>query len=91
MADAHPFVHQPFFKAKHLSIIYHMIRRGKFSPLPSIYSKELQALLRRMMARDPAERPSCAEILQEEFLRCELDGAQACYQSALVTSCTAEL
>jgi serine/threonine protein kinase len=56
-------------QAKHLSIIYHMIRRGKFSPLPSIYSKDLQGLQHRMMARDPADRPSCAEILQEEFLR----------------------
>lgn len=56
-------------QAKHISIIYHLIRRGKTSPLPSIYSKELQALQRRMMAHDPAERPSCADLLQEEFLR----------------------
>lgn len=56
-------------QAKHISIIYHLIRRGKLSPLPAMYSKELQALLRRMMARDPAERPSCAELMQDDLLR----------------------
>lgn len=56
-------------QAKQISIIYHLIRRGKTSPLPSMYSKELQALQRRMMAKDPAERPSCADLMQEDILK----------------------
>lgn len=56
-------------QAKQISIIYHLIRRGKTSPLPSVYSRELQALVARMMARDPCDRPSCAELLQEDILK----------------------
>lgn len=56
-------------QAKQTSIIYHLIRRGKTSPLPSVYSRKLQALVQRMMARDPCDRPSCAELLQEDILK----------------------
>ena len=58
-----------YLQAKQISIIYHLIRRGKTSPLPAVYSKELQALQRRMMAQDPLQRPSCAELMQDELLR----------------------
>jgi serine/threonine protein kinase len=62
----HTYAHA---QAKQVSIIYHLIRRGKTSPLPSVYSRELQSLMSRMMARDPCERPSCAELLQEDILK----------------------
>jgi serine/threonine protein kinase len=56
-------------QGKHLSAIYQLIKRGKTSALPSCYSRELQGLVARMLSRDPNERPSTQELLQDELLR----------------------
>lgn len=56
-------------QADRIPLVYRLIRRGRLPPLPSTYSPELKSLLQRLMAKDPNDRPSSAELLQEDFLR----------------------
>ncbi len=39
------------------------IREGKLKPLPSIYKKELNRVIRWCLSKDPRDRPSIEDLL----------------------------
>ena len=46
------------------------------APIPSTYSWPLQELISKLMAKDPAQRPSAPEILQMPYVRERLQAAE---------------
>lgn len=61
---------RPAFAGDRVPVVYRLIRRGRVPPLPGGYSPQLAALYTRLMAVDPHARPSSADLLQDELLRC---------------------
>ena len=43
--------------------------RGRYAPLPSRYSRPLRKLVDSMLAVNPSERPSFAQILRMPFIK----------------------
>ena len=46
------------------------------APIPTSYSPSLQELISKLMAKDPAQRPSAPEILQMPYVRERLQAAE---------------
>ena len=57
------------FEADSLPALAMRIVRVEYSPAPESYSAELRSLLGAMLQRDPAARPSCAQIASSPFVR----------------------
>jgi len=54
---------RPPFEAQSMEGLARNIMKGKFSPIPPGYSKDLQAVVARMLVVDPERRSSIEEIL----------------------------
>ena len=59
---------QPFSADNLLGLVFKIVQ-DQPDPIPSIYSSQLQALVTSMMQKNPALRPSAAEILQMPYVR----------------------
>jgi serine/threonine protein kinase len=57
------------FDATNLNALLMAIMRGKYQPVPTTYSKDLRALLGRMLTKAPAKRPSADQILGLKFIK----------------------
>ncbi|KAL0213055.1 hypothetical protein RCL1_006681 [Eukaryota sp. TZLM3-RCL] len=57
------------FDAENMNNLIFKIIRGKYPPPPSHYSIELVNLIRQMLSKDPALRPSVNQILRLPFIR----------------------
>ena len=55
---------KPPFDASSLHFLALKIVRGVFPQIPSVFSREIRALIGRMLATDPNKRPSIHKILK---------------------------
>ncbi|CAF2601961.1 unnamed protein product [Rotaria sp. Silwood2] len=67
------------FDGKGLMNVIYKVVEGKAPELPKTYSKELNDLLKKMLIKDPKNRPTAAQLLQAPFIvkhrqRTHLDG-----------------
>ncbi len=53
----------PPFRAANMNGLYQKVMRGLYDPIPSIYSKDLQQLVRTCLQVQPTNRPNCDKIL----------------------------
>lgn len=53
----------PPFKANNLSFLALKIVKGSYSPIPSVFSGDLAALISKLLNVDPEKRPSVHEVL----------------------------
>lgn len=57
------------FDASSLNGLASKIMRGRYAPIPSRFSRPLRQLVDKMLAVNPAERPSFAQILRMPFIK----------------------
>lgn len=57
------------FKSKNLMGLVNMIVHEPHEPIPSSYSKNLNDLVNQLLMKDPANRPSCDDLLQTTFMQ----------------------
>lgn len=60
------------FKAANMNALLMNIVRGKFSPIPPTFSKELKQLIQRMLTKDANIRPSINAVLATPIIRSRL-------------------
>ncbi|CAM4939773.1 unnamed protein product [Rotaria socialis] len=60
--------YQHAFDGKGLMNVIYKVVEGKPPELPKSYSKELNDLLKKMLMKDPKNRPSAAQLLQTPFI-----------------------
>jgi len=60
---------KPPFDANSLQYLALKIVNGKYTPIPSHYSKEMKNLVTAMLSRDPAKRPRVHDILQMPIIK----------------------
>ncbi|EGD78009.1 NEK/NEK2 protein kinase [Salpingoeca rosetta] len=58
---------RPPFDASCQASLARRIRKGRFSPLPSRYSAQLNAIVTSMLQQDPRKRPSAEELLEHSY------------------------
>lgn len=54
---------KPPFTAKNHHHLFHMIKQGRFEPIPNIYSHELRGAIEQCLRCDPKERPETSQLL----------------------------
>ena len=59
----------PPFKGKNLSLVYHNIIKGKYTPIPSVYSKDLVNMVTKLLQVNPKDRPSCEDMFRCSVIR----------------------
>lgn len=64
----------PPFRAPNMTGLYHKVLRGLYEPIPSMYSKDLQFMVRNCLQVSPVARPSCNKILATPGLLNHLTG-----------------
>eukprot|EP00736_Rhodelphis_marinus_P003298 Rmarinus@m.14253 len=63
------------FTAQDMTSLMMKIVRGRYSPVSSTYSKNVRELVSDMLAPNPRDRPTVAEVLSRPFLRPIVEGA----------------
>lgn len=64
----------PPFRAPNMNGLYHKVLRGLYEPIPSMYSKDLQFMVRNCLQVSPIARPTCDKILAMPGLLNHLTG-----------------
>ena len=64
----------PPFRAPNMNGLYHKVLRGLYDPIPSMYTKDLQLMVRNCLQVSPIARPSCDKILAMPGLLNHLTG-----------------
>ena len=59
---------QPFQADNLLGLVFKIVQDDP-EPIPDMYSAELRELVKKLMTKNPAERPSTAEILKMDYVR----------------------
>lgn len=59
----------PPFNAQNLHSLGNKIKEGRYTPIPSQYSTELQRMIDMCLQRDPAKRPDTAQLLQMPYVK----------------------
>ena len=49
--------------------LYKRVLKGQYAPIDKTYSINLNKVLRNLLQVDSSKRPSCAQILQTDFIR----------------------
>ncbi|CAF0886112.1 unnamed protein product [Brachionus calyciflorus] len=60
--------YQHAFEGQGLMGVMYKIVEGKIPELPSCYSKDLNSILKKIFRKDPAQRPSCLDLLKEPYI-----------------------
>ncbi|CAF1114914.1 unnamed protein product [Rotaria sordida] len=60
--------YQHAFDGKGLMNVIYKVVEGKAPELPKTYSKELNDLLKKMLIKDPSNRPTAAQLLLTPFI-----------------------
>ena len=60
---------KPPFRAMDMGGLYKKIMSGKYSPIPSRYSRELSIIVTSMLQQNPKYRPSCNELLAHPIIQ----------------------
>lgn len=58
------------FSADNLLGLVYKIVSDKYEPIPKLYSKELNALIQRMLEKNADKRPSVRELLEDGYVHC---------------------
>ncbi|CAK66441.1 unnamed protein product (macronuclear) [Paramecium tetraurelia] len=53
------------FRARDIESLYKKVQIGKYDPIPSKYSEDLQQILRMLLQVNPKNRPNCDQILKD--------------------------
>ena len=56
------------FQGNNFKEVYNNISKCKYQPLPSVYSKELDLIIKKLLQIDPEKRPTCQEILEDPIV-----------------------
>ena len=57
------------FQGNNFKEVYNNVLKCKYPPLPEIYSKELNLIIKKMLQIDPDKRPSASEILEDPIIK----------------------
>lgn len=78
---------RPAFSAFDISGLFHKVKNSSPPSLPKEYSQEWRSLIRDMLKKDPAERPSAADILAYPFLAPYVERARLRSQELSTSPC----
>ena len=56
------------FQGNNFKEVYNNISKCKYQPLPSVYSKELDLIIKKLLQIDPEKRPNCQQILKDPIV-----------------------
>ena len=56
------------FQGNNFKEVYNNVSKCKYHPLPNIYSKELDLIIKKLLQIEPEKRPSCQEILKDPIV-----------------------
>ena len=56
------------FQGNNFKEVYNNVSKCKYQPLPNIYSKELDLIIKKLLQIDPEKRPSCQQILKDPIV-----------------------
>jgi NIMA (never in mitosis gene a)-related kinase len=56
------------FQGNNFKEVYNNVSKCKYQPLPNIYSKELDSIIKKLLQIDPEKRPTCQEILKDPII-----------------------
>ena len=59
---------EPPFKAEDMEGLFSVVTSGVYPPIPSTYSKELSNVIKLMLQKNPANRPSTDKLLNSSLL-----------------------
>lgn len=59
---------KPPFRANDMNGLYKRVLRGQYPPIDKSYSPELAKVLAAMLRVEPKQRPSCAQILEFDYV-----------------------
>ena len=57
------------FQGNNFKEVYNNVLKCKYAPLPTIYSKDLNLIIKKMLQIDPDKRPSASEILEDPIIK----------------------
>jgi NIMA (never in mitosis gene a)-related kinase 1/4/5 len=61
------------FKAEDMEGLMKTILTGRFTPIPSMYSKELSHLVTQMLQLKPKNRPNCDKLLKMPIIQKKIE------------------
>lgn len=66
---------EPPFKGADLQSLFKKVKAGKYKPLPSSYSVELNSVISLLLKVNPKERPDTETLLKNSIVRskCNID------------------
>ena len=56
------------FQGNNFKEVYYNVSKCKYQPLPNIYSKELDIIIKKLLQIDPEKRPNCQQILEDPIV-----------------------
>ena len=56
------------FQGSNFKEVYSNVSKCKYNPLPNIYSKELDLIIKKLLQVDPEKRPNCDQILKDPIV-----------------------
>ena len=56
------------FQGSNFKEVYSNVSKCKYNPLPNIYSKELDLIIKKLLQIEPEKRPSCDQILKDPIV-----------------------
>ncbi|XP_061540974.1 NIMA-related kinase 12 [Phycodurus eques] len=77
----------PPFTASNLISLFYKITKGKYDPVPELYSQNISSLIQKMLCTEPENRPSAASIVDSAFVQDHLRHIQChdtLYEECLV-------
>ena len=57
------------FQGSNFKEVYNNVLKCKYSPLPKMYSQDLDMIIKKLLQIDPDKRPSAKEILEETIIK----------------------
>ena len=57
------------FQGNNFKEVYNNVLKCKYSPLPKIYSEDLDYIIKKLLQIDPVKRPNAKEILEEPIIK----------------------
>ena len=56
------------FQGNNFKEVYNNVSKCKYQPLPNIYSKDLDLIIKKLLQVEPEKRPTCQEILKDPIV-----------------------
>ena len=68
---------RPPFRAENMEALYNKVIRGQYGKISDRYSKDISEIINLLLKVNPADRPSCGQILKHPLVKKRLDFFQA--------------